>query len=195
MTIVNIRGTSGSGKSTLVKRYLDARPHTPVMRKLSDWKKEKIVGYLVTSGSSGMNAKTFVLGKYETSCGGCDSLSYKGSHVDMEALIREYAAMGYNVLFEGLVVSSTITRWVRIAQDFPNFLFAFMMTPEEECHQRIVARSGREPKRNPKNNMADYNIKYRACMHHMADRIEAGSRVAAWFSDDDSYQALCEALN
>lgn len=190
MTIMNIRGTSGSGKSTLVKMLLDTFDHFPVMGRLGDWKKPKCIGYIIPGPPS-----TFVVGRYETQCGGCDSMSYKGSHEDIEALVREGATKGYNVVFEGLTISSTLTRWKRIADEFGDFWWTFMKTSEEECHARILDRNGgREPKHHD-NGLADYQIKHRACMRQsLALQAEHGNHVAELESDDESFNIMLALL-
>lgn len=213
--IVNIRGTSGSGKSTLVKRYLDEHPHVPIEFTLSDWKKPKIVGYLCNVDSykdideAILNAiaigpqaqavksshQTFILGRYETACGGCDTLSYKGAHEDMEHLVRKYALEGFNVIFEGLTVSSTITRWKRVSETFPGeFWWLYMMTPEEECLARILSRNGGKHPKVHTNGLSDYQIKYRACMRQIGNLRQENEKVAEVLSDDDSYKVLCHLL-
>lgn len=202
--IVNIRGTSGSGKSTLVKRFLNEHEHEPIEAQLGIWKKPKVVAYKVTAPKepfihySGFVRTfepqiTYVIGRYETQCGGCDALSYKGSHEDIEEMVRLGAAKG-NVIFEGLTISSTLTRWQRISDDFPGqFVWAFMMTPVEECYRRILARSGREPKRNDKG-IADHQIKYAGCIRHINQLKLKGEQVLELTSDDAGYQKLLEGF-
>lgn len=193
MTIVNIRGTSGSGKSTLVRRFLDEHSHLPVMAQLSDWKKEKVVAYKVYT--SVYQPYTYVMGRYETQCGGWDAISHKGSHVDLEEMCIQAAAKGH-VVFEGLTVSSSYTRWLNISKAYPGqMIFAFMDTPEEVCYQRILARNGgREPKRDAKG-LADYNHKFRNCVVQSAKLEAMGERVVWLSSDEAGYQKLLELLN
>lgn len=192
MTIINIRGTSGSGKSTLVRRYLDEHPHTPILAQLSDWKKEKVVAYKVHT--SIYNLPTFVMGRYETQCGGWDAISHKGSHVDLEEMCIQAGAKG-NVIFEGLTVSSSYTRWLNVSHTYPGqMVFAFMNTPEEVCHERILARNGgREPKHDAKG-LADYNHKFRNCVVQSAKLEAMGERVVWLSSDTNGYQKLLELL-
>lgn len=189
--VINIRGTSGSGKSTLIKWLLEEFEHVPVMLQVGPWKKPRIGGYLIYPPSDSSAAPTFLVGSYETKCGGCDSMSYKGSMDDIEALVREGVEKGYNVIFEGLVVTSVINRWRTVANDYPRrWVWMFMVTPEEECHRRIVARNGREPKRHGPRQLADYNIKYAASMNHYA-RLEAeGEHPLPVLSDAEGYGQL-----
>jgi len=192
VSIINIRGTSGSGKSTLVHRLLNEHPHEEIKAKLGDWKKEKVIAYKVHVSED--KNPTYVIGRYTTACGGCDTMSYKGSHEDIEELVRTAASKG-NVIYEGLTISSTITRWQRISDDFPGrFVWAFMSTPEEECYKRIVARSGREPKRDAKGN-ADYNRKFRGCNVQKAKLEAANEYVIELSSDDAGYEKLLNNLS
>ncbi len=194
MSVINIRGASGSGKSTLVHMMLGDSNNTvkPIMGRLGGWKKDKIIAYEVEM--PGKTMPIYIIGKYDTQCGGCDSLSYKGSHDDIERMVREFMQEG-NVIFEGLTISSTLTRWRRISDEFPSeFVWAFMITPEETCYERILARSGREPKRNPRNGLADYQIKYRGCMRHMESLKLEGQRVMTLSSDEFGYKTLVDAL-
>lgn len=207
MTIVNIRGTSGSGKSTLVHRFLEEHPHEPILGRLSDWKNPKIIGYKceptrIRKDYHGwdqyidklIGPPTYIIGRYETQCGGCDSMSYKGSHTDIENLIRSFFPDG-NVIFEGLTISSTITRWLRISEENPGtFVWAFMNTTEEECYRRIIARSGREPKRDAKG-LADYNRKHHGCIVQMNKLKALNENVIEIGSDDAGYKKLLEVLN
>lgn len=194
MTIVNIRGTSGSGKSTLVKRLLDEFPHEEVIEQFPGMKRPRVVGYLIR-GFHGDEPNMFIVGSYKTQCGGCDSMSYKGAHEDMENLIRDHAGLGHNVVYEGLTVSSTITRWLRVSHDFPDFWWAFMSTPEEVCHQRILARNGgKEPKHHGKQQLADYQIKYRACLTQIERLKSQDEQVILLTSDDNGYNNLLAIL-
>lgn len=187
--VINIRGTSGSGKSSFMHRLLKEFPNTPVEGILSDWKKPRIIGYEIQGQSN-----TYIIGSYRTQCGGCDSFSYKGSFEDMERMIREAMPHG-NVIFEGLTVSSTLGRFLRISQENPGtFAWLFMDTPEQECHRRILARNGgREPKRD-KNGLADYQKKYRGCVKQAKQLEELGEHVEWISSDDSGYKRIIEIL-
>lgn len=209
MTIINIRGTSGSGKSTLVKRFLDEHPHEPIEAILGPWKKPKTIAYKcepdykvqIPSDEYGIfkevfvGKPTYIIGRYDTQCGGCDALSYRGSHNDIEEMVRLGLEKG-NVIFEGLTISSTISRWARISQEHPGeFIWAFMATPVEECYYRILNRNGgREPKRDHKG-MADYQRKFYGCKKQMETLSQAGERVVELTSDDAGYEKLLELLH
>ena len=193
ITIINIRGTSGSGKSTLVQKFLQFHPHDPIVNTLSDWKKEKIVAYRCSHYGK-PDWQTFVLGRYETQCGGWDAMSYKGSHEDLEQMAMAAAAKGH-VIFEGLTVSSSYTRWLNVSKAYPgSMVFCFMDTPEQVCYERILARNGgREPKRDAKG-LADYNHKFRNSVVQSAKLEAMGERVVWLSSDTNGYNKLLELL-
>lgn len=191
--IINIRGTSGSGKSTLVHNLLAEFPKKAIYRQLGDWKKAKIVAYEVTIPDAVW--PTYVIGRYETQCGGCDAMSYKGSHNDIEALVREFAAQG-NVVFEGLTISSTLTRWKKVDDDFPHrYIWMFMETPEEECLRRILSRNGGRMPKVDSRGLADYQRKYRGCAKHIPELSYEGRRVAEIHSDEEGYKRFKKYLD
>ena len=188
MTVINIRGCSGSGKSTLVKRFLNEHPFEEIKFQLGTWKNPRTVAYKCKFPGK----PVYVIGRYETSCGGCDALSYKGSHDDIEEMVRAAAAKGH-VIFEGLTISSTLTRWKRIDAEFPGYVWAFMDTPVEVCHKRILSRSGREPKKDERG-VADYEKKFRGCQLHIKNLTTEGATVLILSSDDAGYQLMLDAL-
>jgi predicted kinase len=124
MVTVNVRGTSGSGKSTLVRAFMgDARvAHTNA--------EGKIEGYV----SGGV----YVVGKYETPCGGCDAVPTQD---EVGRRVRQARERGYHVLFEGLLISGLFgERYRDLATACAPFLFAYLDTPLEVCLERVQAR-------------------------------------------------------
>lgn len=91
-----LSGTSGSGKTYIVEQVLAALG--PAERTLPLGPRGR-PGALVWPGVT-------VLGRYETACGGCDSLSWKGASDDIERVVAEEATRGRRVLLEGLMVGT-----------------------------------------------------------------------------------------
>lgn len=150
--ILNIRGTSGSGKSYLVRGLME---HFGPASEITN-EGGKVVGYQLAQDIR-------VVGRYETACGGCDTISkvYDGqggnSMDQVERIVRQWAAAGH-VIFEGLIVTSVWGRWQRMAQELPVH-FLFLNTPLEICYQRVLERSGgRTPKGWP--GSSDLEAKY-----------------------------------
>lgn len=144
--IINIRGTSGSGKSYVVYRLMEHFGHHPVLGRSGKIEVHRL----------GTQPPTYAIGKYTTACGGCDTVRTDGNSADeIVARLHRYRTRG-NVIFEGLLVSNVIGRWVELAQAVPDFRWVFLNTSKEECVARITARRaavGNEKPLNPKNTL------------------------------------------
>lgn len=160
--ITNIRGTSGSGKSTvifdLLKHFravdelfavfersdgleyvilIDHEPHN---------KYDVHVGYQIFEQFD-PNREPYqhplrIVGKYLTPCGGCDGIKTQDEASDR---VRAWHNEGYNVLFEGLLISTIVGRWAEMAESVrkgqdEHMRFVFLNTPEEVCVERVKAR-------------------------------------------------------
>jgi energy-coupling factor transporter ATP-binding protein EcfA2 len=124
-----LRGTHGSGKSTLVRSLVYAHPHA----RLGQGRRPD--GYRLEV--SGLDRPVFVVGQYETTCGGCDGIQ---PYSLIWPRVEQYAADGH-VLFEGALVSSSYGNIGRASEAYGDrFVFAFMGTPLEECLRRVAAR-------------------------------------------------------
>ena len=106
MTIVNLRGTSGSGKSTVIRRVMETYPMRVSVKREG---RERPIGYICTWAKIPEGRRPlFVLGHYETDCGGCDTIPEIQQVYDM---VREAATVyGMDVLYEGLLISAEFRR-------------------------------------------------------------------------------------
>jgi predicted kinase len=128
--IVSIRGTSGSGKSTLVRDVMSLYPQkSRIMIK----DRARPIGYLL----SGRERTLFVVGHYETACGGCDTIPVVDDIYDM---VRRAHEEGHNVLFEGLIISAEYKRMAALHSDGLPLEVLVLDTPIEECLAGINAR-------------------------------------------------------
>jgi hypothetical protein len=134
--IINIRGTNGSGKSSAV-RVLMKHLGKPTSFLFDD----KEAGYRFKS-----TPPIFVLGKYQSSCGGLDaSFSYKGAADDVLLCLDLLAEKG-DVVCEGLVAMSSygFGRLTNFADTQKakgnNVIFALLDTPAEICVKRVRER-------------------------------------------------------
>jgi hypothetical protein len=135
--IVNIRGTHGSGKSTIVKELLTRYNAQPVR----DLNVKKPLGYQMNSCAG----RLYVVGPYETACGGCDAIQ---PYALIWPRVVKFAEQGH-VVFEGALVSSSYGNIGRDSEVYGDkFVFAFLNTPLEVCLERI--RKRREAKGNMK---------------------------------------------
>lgn len=139
MTILKIHGCSGAGKTTAVRELMKYCGYLPI------WNGPKPESY-----SLGMcNSPTYVLGSYENTCGGMDTV---GSAAEVIELVDKYAKLG-NVVFEGLLQSTYYGKMGEHSRQYgEKYVYAFLDTPIELCLERVVARraaSGRNNKFNP----------------------------------------------
>jgi hypothetical protein len=136
--IVNVRGTSGSGKTWLARRLLEHTAAVPFAFAEGKRKpKPEVYRGGVTLGRDGPEP-IFILGSYETTCGGCDTIPTQDRICD---LVRQYAPQGH-VFLEGLLMSHLESRYTSLAYELgkERFVFAFLDTPIETCLARIQQR-------------------------------------------------------
>ena len=164
--IINIRGTHGSGKSTVVRALIDMSQREP-----TDVNKNgRPNNYRLKV--PGVKRPVFVIGPYETACGGCDAIQ---PYDLIWPRVIEFAKKGH-VVFEGALVSSGVGNIGRELSKRRNASVLFMDTPVDECIRRITKRRkarGEERPVNPKNT----ELKYRTCMASVCKFQELGVRT------------------
>jgi hypothetical protein len=144
--IINVRGTSGSGKSTLVRRILENYKTKTTYRVE---KRKQPIGYVYHRPEGKSLA---VIGHYETPCGGCDTIN---DTFEIFRLVRESHKAGYDVLFEGLLISADVNRVGALHLEGLPLLVIALQLPIEDCLQAVNERRRmRKPNAenvNPKN--------------------------------------------
>jgi len=131
MTIVRLNGTHGSGKSTTVTRVMAKYGAERVMQ---DGQK-KPIGYTTLLPNK---EQLFIVGPYETACGGCDAVQ---PFARIWPLVEFGLERFSHVLFEGALLSTTFGHIGAQSERFGNdFIWAFMDTPVEKCRQRVNTR-------------------------------------------------------
>jgi hypothetical protein len=97
-------------------------------------------------------AKLFIVGPYTTPCGGCDAVQ---PFADILPRVVEADALGWHVLFEGALTSTTYGAIGKASEAYGNrFAFAFLDTPLALCIDRVNRRRaarGAEPLSNNRN--------------------------------------------
>lgn len=125
--VVMLRGTSGSGKSHLAReimaKYEQRTPHFTEGRKQP---------YYYEFRKKGRRTPLFVLGHYETACGGCDTIKTAD---EVFGLVAELRAKG-DVLFEGLLLSADVNRTTEAGKVHN----VFIDLPIEKCLAQVNAR-------------------------------------------------------
>lgn len=134
--IISLRGTSGSGK-TFAVRALMALGEISVIDSVVGVRRTKPLVYRVDAGVPPL----YVLGSYETTCGGCDTINdYK---TVVPELLSRHAHQGH-VLFEGLLLSGTYgrvgARMVELVTQGHEAVCVFLDTPLDVCIARINER-------------------------------------------------------
>jgi hypothetical protein len=95
-----------------------------------------IPGYLTQSG-------VLVVGKYETACGGCDTIKTQD---EAKAAVRSACALSNKILFEGVLISTLFQGWLDFSRERRamghRFTWAYLDTPIITCLDRIQKRNG-----------------------------------------------------
>lgn len=145
--IINIRGTSGSGKSTIVRKLMKKYNAVSIVGK-----DKKIEGYEMLTPFGNL----FIVGKYETPCGGCDAIT---SQDEVCNRVKKYARKGH-VIFEGVIVSTCYKRYKELLTKSKHpYAFIFLSTKLVHCikgiENRRKARGDTRPV-NPSNTESKY---------------------------------------
>lgn len=128
--IINVRGSSGSGKSTIAFTLLK-HPHEKITNK-----EGKVMGYKVEAG---LSRPVYIVGRYETKCGGADVIPTQKEAADRALYFHE---LGGHVLIEGLLASAAGPKGqLTIAlQETGQAVYGILDTPVETCLDRVRAR-------------------------------------------------------
>lgn len=178
--IINIRGTSGSGKSTLVREamswYRRKEPVHVAGRKQPLYYKLWLFPEEGPSSSRGKAPDLVVLGHYEASCGGCDTISSTDTMFD---LVYEASALAENVMFEGLLISADVNRCVDLHQTFgaQGFEVLAIDLPLEDCLASVNARRRAKDPTKPDVNPANTESKWKGVRASLERLRAAGVNV------------------
>jgi hypothetical protein len=154
--IINIRGTSGSGKTHLVRRVMELYTTRVAYRREG---RKQPIGYVYHREGARSLA---IIGHYETACGGCDTIP---KMEEIFELARQSALQGYDVIFEGLLISADVNRTEELSRwagerGIPTEVIA-LTTPLQECLDSVNARrAARNPDLPPvkeKNTISKFN--------------------------------------
>jgi len=136
--IINIRGISGSGKTYAMRKIMDGFPSVTVRfkRQIVGLRSDREVGHRLDVGSR----QAFVVGSYnKVMSGGCDSIKNMET---LESLVTRHAQQGEDVLFEGIFITGSHTRWIDLARRNPEWdmRVIFLTTDYETCVERVKQR-------------------------------------------------------
>lgn len=184
--ILDIRGTHGSGKSWIMRRLLDtswchipgAQPgdvvgiQGPAYKGTKHATEKAHLGYLLGKWNA------FMLGRYDTDCGGCDGIKTAD---EVCKRVRDHARTVRHVLLEGILVAHTFQRYSDLAREMEEqghpYVFCFLDTPLKTCVARVRSRRmrrGDSRTLNPGNVIRDHARIWRRLR---AQCVEAGHRT------------------
>lgn len=138
--IIQIRGTSGSGK-TYVMRKVREGLGAPEPRFVPGRKKPECYRYL---------GSVYVLGHYESTCGGCDNIGSARAVYELTKKLIDGPERAKVVIQEGLLLSED-TKW---SQQLSNLRVVFLTTPLDTCLEQVTQRriaAGNDKPLNPAN--------------------------------------------
>jgi len=186
--VYNIRGTSGTGKTTLVReimaRYEERKPIFIEGRK-------RPIGYVLTRPRhSFVTRPLFIVGSYESVCGGCDTITVR---TDVYKVARQYHAAEHDVIFEGLLCSDECNHTMQFHIDGIPITVVALNTPIEVCLERVNARRrAKKPNAepvNPKNTIAKART-----MAKVMERFKAAGMRTYWFDNPGALDFMVKDL-
>jgi hypothetical protein len=130
-TVINLRGTNCSGKSSAIRSIME---EVGIAHELKHPVPGKACGYRLNSG-------LMVIGRYETACGGCDTIHRFSEIADAVVLHSQSSS----VLFEGFLWSGIFKSSHELAlhlQGQAKIIFGMMDTPLQTCIRRVHERRG-----------------------------------------------------
>ena len=173
--VINIRGTSGSGKTQLVR---------DIMERYGIYKDFGKQGLLLNNG-------TAVVGKYNNPCGGCDTLK---DQAEIMETINFFYNQGFHIIFEGLMISTIHSTWVKFAEKFAeNFYVIYLDTPLENCLQNVLERREKSGKTYNKPFNPENTIKKHKIINHQFTKEGFYNKKCLNF--DEAYNEIVNLLN
>jgi hypothetical protein len=138
--IINPRGTGGSGKTQLARRIMtDYRwKEAGAIEAVHRTGRERPIGYRLRHPHGGR--PLFVLGHYERTSGGCDTIRAADGGLDeIFRLADARASSGHDVLLEGSALSAEHIRWSILAGRHRTHVL-FLSTPVEQSARNLAVR-------------------------------------------------------
>ena len=141
MTILKIHGCSGAGKTTFARSLIEAAATIDHLHEINN--RRKIVGYRLVL--PGLDVPVFLLGSYESNCGGVDTV---GTAQEVMEMIDRYAKDGH-IVHEGLLQSTYYGAMGEHSKKYGDgYVYAFLDTPINVCLDRVVTRRATNESKN-----------------------------------------------
>lgn len=198
--IINICGTSGSGKSTIVRsvmehyaaktpHYIDGRKQ-PIGYELSSrW---RYLGYHPDQPAHSILRPLWVVGHYESPCGGCDTISIGMDFIYNQ--IRDRHQQGFDVLYEGVIIGYDVKRCLELwrSLDSQSLCVIGLTTPIEDCLQGI--RNRREARGDTRPLNPENTINRVKPIQSRVKRLKDAGVNTAWLSREDALKECLRLL-
>ncbi len=187
MPVIDLRGGHGSGKSYLVHRIIkEYGPTEDIVDEDGD-----------TIGVWVPKLDLRLAGRYNTTCGGCDTIRTQNYIQAITDSLIEDAGPNGNVLYEGALVSGIFGRYNEQAERWEakgfRWHFLFLDTTLEQCFKNIGTRRvarGKEP---------EFNTKVTEQKFKDARRVEkklaAAGRSTQWLDWSTAYESVIGLLS
>lgn len=177
MSVIDIRGTHGSGKSWLVHKLLSDYEFQPIEEE------GKHIGYACGGYMS-------VVGKYQTTCGGCDAI---GKPDEIVRRIRLFAERFHYVVLEGILVAHTWKRYYELSLELEDYRFCFLDTPKPTCIKRVKQRRKEKGQTKPFN-PTHLNNDFRQIWVNVRQKALDHDRNVVILNHKDPYPQLLKEL-
>lgn len=186
--IINIRGTSGSGKTHLARLIME---QYGAKARVKEEGRKQPLAYILQPKEGSKAKPLVVVGHYETACGGCDTIPTMDKIFE---IVRKADNDGFDVLFEGLLISADAKRTIDLGHGNPNFLVVALNTPLDECIASINKRRWAKDPSKPPVATKNTESKFRGVQLCMKRFAENDVR-AEWHDRESGFKRICEALN
>lgn len=204
-----IFGSSGSGKSTAARRIIEQySSRSRVYSKARQSKVSRPICYLLRGGRSAVDGHPLrpavIPGHYDVDCGGCDTLQVE----EVFDITQQSLAAGYDVILEGLILSSLVGRVLKMHEEGVPVMMAAMNTPIQECIENINKRRAgayeerlqrareagrREPKPPPP--LSERNVENKCRIVQRAyERMSEAGCATAWGDYDQTVDMITRRL-
>ena len=133
MKAFNLRGTNGSGKTYVARKLIELSGAKPDKEFCHPKMKKPFIYQGVM-----FDKPFFILGSYETQCGGCDTIPSVAIVAELLGKLRDRRGI---VFYEGLMISHMIGTVGNAVRDWgTDHIMGFLNTPLETCIARVRAR-------------------------------------------------------
>jgi hypothetical protein len=147
--------------------------------------RKRPIAYTLVNG----NRTLAVLGHYETPCGGTDTITKTD---DVYGLIETSVGQGYDVIYEGIMVSDDTKRCLELHRKGYPIMVIGLTTPLDVCIAGIQARRDARGDSRP---LDPKNTESRAARHKRTiSRLKESGVDARMMDREEAFKVIADAL-